>query len=153
MKQKTIFTNFGNIDHLKVFEIPANEWPIYRYRPPKSHSGRSLQVRVIIYEDRTRKPCLTVPERNFLCAVNKVISPSTNWSRKDKFIHFNKIILFFIKLYVSNIWLVSVSRAFIERSFHSLFICGWWSFLNVGGSRKCESKNSLGVYEVWELQP
>jgi len=37
MKQKTRFTNFGNIGIGS-----AHEWPIYRYRPQKSHIGRSL---------------------------------------------------------------------------------------------------------------
>jgi len=35
MKQKTIFKNFGNIGI-------ADIWSIYRYRPQKSHIGRSL---------------------------------------------------------------------------------------------------------------
>jgi len=43
MKQKTRFKNFGNI-LLVSADISAHEWPIYRYRPQKSHTGRSLVV-------------------------------------------------------------------------------------------------------------
>ena len=40
MKQKTRFNNFGNIGYR--YRLSVHEWPIYRYRPPKSHVGRSL---------------------------------------------------------------------------------------------------------------
>jgi len=38
MKQKTRFKNFGNID----YRLSVHEWPMYRYRPQKSHISRFL---------------------------------------------------------------------------------------------------------------
>jgi len=40
MKQKTRFKNFENIGY--QYRLLVHEWPIYRYRPQKSHIGRSL---------------------------------------------------------------------------------------------------------------
>jgi len=40
MKQKTRFKNFENIS----LSVLVHEWPIYRYRPQKSHISRSLFV-------------------------------------------------------------------------------------------------------------
>jgi len=40
MKQKTRFKNFGNIGY--QYRLSVHEWPIYQYRPQKSHIGRSL---------------------------------------------------------------------------------------------------------------
>jgi len=37
MKQKTRFKNFGNI-----VSATGHDWPVYRYRPQKSHIGRPL---------------------------------------------------------------------------------------------------------------
>jgi len=45
MKQKTRFKNFGNIG----YRPSAHEWPIYRYRPQKSHIGRFL-LKILVNE-------------------------------------------------------------------------------------------------------
>jgi len=37
MKQKTRFKNFGNIGYW----LSIHEWSIHRYRPQKSHIGRT----------------------------------------------------------------------------------------------------------------
>jgi len=40
MKQKTRFKNFGNIGYR--YWLSVHEWPIYQYRPHKSHISQSL---------------------------------------------------------------------------------------------------------------
>jgi len=55
MKQKTSFKIFENIGYW--YRLPVHEWPIYphRYRPQKSHIGRSL-LHMVDFLKVTTKP-------------------------------------------------------------------------------------------------